>query len=134
MACYYIVISSTHLRDGQLRSIKGVFRGPIGARGQRNTVRTPPRLFTNSETFFVCLGLKLKEKKKNPSASSRFVVARAFMKCKFVFVFFFCITQNSRKSLPVNQRNLNRPPPPLTLRATLLVDCQLFNHCVSTVN
>ncbi|XP_056250782.1 uncharacterized protein LOC130181060 [Seriola aureovittata] len=37
MACYYIVISSTHLRDGQLRSIKGVFRGPIGANGQRNT-------------------------------------------------------------------------------------------------
>ncbi|XP_029377702.1 uncharacterized protein LOC115055815 [Echeneis naucrates] len=37
MACYYIVISSTHLRDGQLRSIKGVFRGPIGASGQRST-------------------------------------------------------------------------------------------------
>ncbi|XP_049591069.1 uncharacterized protein [Syngnathus scovelli] len=37
MACYYIVISSTHLRDGQLRNIKGVFRGPIGAGGhQRN--------------------------------------------------------------------------------------------------
>lgn len=43
MACYYIVISSTHLRDGQLRSIKGVFRGPIGASGQRNTVR--PRAY-----------------------------------------------------------------------------------------
>lgn len=40
MACYYIVISSTHLRDGQLRNIKGVFRGPIGTHGQRNTVRT----------------------------------------------------------------------------------------------
>ncbi|KAK2824615.1 hypothetical protein Q5P01_021790 [Channa striata] len=37
MACYYIVISSTHLRDGQLRSIKGVFRGPIGANSQRST-------------------------------------------------------------------------------------------------
>ncbi|KAM8859182.1 uncharacterized protein AB9W97_019364 isoform 1-T3 [Spinachia spinachia] len=37
MACYYIVISSTHLRDGQLRSIKGVFRGPIGAGGRANT-------------------------------------------------------------------------------------------------
>ncbi|XP_072246661.1 uncharacterized protein [Leuresthes tenuis] len=37
MACYYIVISSTHLHDGQLRSIKGVFRGPIGTNGQRNT-------------------------------------------------------------------------------------------------
>ncbi|XP_067336404.1 uncharacterized protein [Channa argus] len=37
MACYYIVISSTHLRDGQLRSIKGVFRGPIGTNNQRNT-------------------------------------------------------------------------------------------------
>ncbi|XP_033978495.1 zinc finger protein 804A-like [Trematomus bernacchii] len=33
MACYYIVISSTHLHGGQLRSIKGVFRGPIGAGG-----------------------------------------------------------------------------------------------------
>lgn len=40
MACYYIVISSTHLHDGQLRNIKGVFRGPIGTPGQRNTVRT----------------------------------------------------------------------------------------------
>ncbi|XP_078129907.1 uncharacterized protein LOC144532845 [Sander vitreus] len=37
MACYYIVISSTHLHDGQLRSIKGVFRGPIGTNSQRNT-------------------------------------------------------------------------------------------------
>ncbi|XP_068182654.1 uncharacterized protein [Antennarius striatus] len=37
MACYYIVISSTHLRDGQLRNIKGVFRGPIGTNGQRST-------------------------------------------------------------------------------------------------
>ncbi|XP_061693351.1 G patch domain-containing protein 8-like [Syngnathoides biaculeatus] len=36
MACYYIVISSTHLRDGQLRSIKGVFRGPIGADARKN--------------------------------------------------------------------------------------------------
>ncbi|KAM9803756.1 uncharacterized protein ACB057_007229 [Neosynchiropus ocellatus] len=36
MACYYIVISSTHLRDGQLRSIKGVFRGPIGTGSQRS--------------------------------------------------------------------------------------------------
>ncbi|XP_077438509.1 uncharacterized protein LOC144061698 [Vanacampus margaritifer] len=36
MACYYIVISSTHLRDGQLRSIKGVFRGPIGAGGHKS--------------------------------------------------------------------------------------------------
>ncbi|KAJ0005275.1 hypothetical protein NQD34_011489 [Periophthalmus magnuspinnatus] len=33
MACYFVVIRSTRLRDGQLRSIKGVFRGPIGARG-----------------------------------------------------------------------------------------------------
>lgn len=44
MACYYIVISSTHLRDGQLRSIKGVFRGPIGASGHKSTVR--PQLLT----------------------------------------------------------------------------------------
>lgn len=48
MACYYIVISSTHLRDGQLRSIKGVFRGPIGTNGQRNTVRP------NSYFFYRC--------------------------------------------------------------------------------
>uniref|UniRef100_A0AAV2JJD1 C2H2-type domain-containing protein n=1 Tax=Knipowitschia caucasica TaxID=637954 RepID=A0AAV2JJD1_KNICA len=34
MACYYVVISSTHLRDGKLRSIKGLFRGPIGARAR----------------------------------------------------------------------------------------------------
>ncbi|TNN22955.1 Zinc finger protein 804A [Liparis tanakae] len=40
MACYYIVIRSTHLRDGQLRNIKGVFRGPIGAQDPRNKVRT----------------------------------------------------------------------------------------------
>lgn len=46
MACYYIVISSTHLRDGQLRSIKGVFRGPIGANSPRNTVR--PRVHRSS--------------------------------------------------------------------------------------
>ncbi|XP_035390364.1 zinc finger protein 804A [Electrophorus electricus] len=29
MACYYIVISSTHLSNGHLRNIKGVFRGPL---------------------------------------------------------------------------------------------------------
>ncbi|XP_051815655.1 G patch domain-containing protein 8-like [Acanthochromis polyacanthus] len=45
MACYYIVISSTHLRDGQLRSIKGVFRGPIGAGGQRNTEEGDSRFY-----------------------------------------------------------------------------------------
>ncbi|XP_028279817.1 G patch domain-containing protein 8-like [Parambassis ranga] len=45
MACYYIVISSTHLRDGQLRSIKGVFRGPIGTNGQRNTEEGDSRFY-----------------------------------------------------------------------------------------
>ncbi|XP_035981978.1 uncharacterized protein LOC105933296 [Fundulus heteroclitus] len=45
MACYYIVISSTHLHDGQLRSIKGVFRGPIGASGQRNTDEGDSRFY-----------------------------------------------------------------------------------------
>ncbi|KAM6915898.1 uncharacterized protein FYW49_009000 [Xenentodon cancila] len=45
MACYYIVISSTHLRDGQLRSIKGVFRGPIGTSGQRNTEEGDSRFY-----------------------------------------------------------------------------------------
>ncbi|KAM8967822.1 zinc finger protein 804B [Pelodytes ibericus] len=29
MACYYLVISSTHLTNGHFRSIKGVFRGPL---------------------------------------------------------------------------------------------------------
>ncbi|XP_015247876.1 PREDICTED: G patch domain-containing protein 8-like [Cyprinodon variegatus] len=45
MACYYIVISSTHLRDGQLRSIKGVFRGPIGASSQRSTEEGDSRFY-----------------------------------------------------------------------------------------
>lgn len=49
MACYYIVISSTHLRDGQLRSIKGVFRGPIGTTGQRSTVRPRVRSLLGCE-------------------------------------------------------------------------------------
>ncbi|KAM8827011.1 uncharacterized protein znf804b isoform 1-T1 [Synchiropus picturatus] len=29
MACYYLVISSTHLRNGHFRRVKGVFRGPL---------------------------------------------------------------------------------------------------------
>ncbi|KAM5157868.1 zinc finger protein 804B [Mantella aurantiaca] len=33
MACYYLVISSTHLSNGHFRSIKGVFRGPIRKAG-----------------------------------------------------------------------------------------------------
>ncbi|XP_062841260.1 zinc finger protein 804B [Trichomycterus rosablanca] len=33
MACYYLVISSTHLSNGHLRSIKGVFRGPLCTSG-----------------------------------------------------------------------------------------------------
>lgn len=45
MACYYVVISSTHLRDGQLRSIKGVFRGPIGASGAKSEVETGTSLY-----------------------------------------------------------------------------------------
>nr|XP_015800541.2 uncharacterized protein LOC107376117 [Nothobranchius furzeri] len=45
MACYYIVISSTHLRDGQLRSIKGVFRGPIGASGHKSTEEGDSRFY-----------------------------------------------------------------------------------------
>ncbi|XP_074930532.1 LOW QUALITY PROTEIN: G patch domain-containing protein 8 [Archocentrus centrarchus] len=28
-ACYYLVISSTHLRNGHFRRVKGVFRGPL---------------------------------------------------------------------------------------------------------
>ncbi|XP_034041315.1 uncharacterized protein LOC117523815 [Thalassophryne amazonica] len=45
MACYYIVISSTHLRDGQLRNIKGVFRGPIGTSDHRNTEDADSRFY-----------------------------------------------------------------------------------------
>ncbi|XP_051872219.1 G patch domain-containing protein 8 isoform X2 [Pristis pectinata] len=33
MACYYLVISSTHLSNGHFRSIKGVFRGPLCKNG-----------------------------------------------------------------------------------------------------
>ncbi|XP_072268912.1 zinc finger protein 804B [Pyxicephalus adspersus] len=33
MACYYLVISSTHLSNGHFRSIKGVFRGPLRKTG-----------------------------------------------------------------------------------------------------
>ncbi|XP_036396555.1 zinc finger protein 804A-like [Megalops cyprinoides] len=36
MACYYIVISSTHLSNGHFRNIKGVFRGPLGKNGSKN--------------------------------------------------------------------------------------------------
>lgn len=28
-ACYYLVISSTHLSNGHFRRVKGVFRGPM---------------------------------------------------------------------------------------------------------
>ncbi|KAK7886382.1 hypothetical protein WMY93_026003 [Mugilogobius chulae] len=31
MACYYLVISSTHLNNGHFRRVKGVFRGPLRA-------------------------------------------------------------------------------------------------------
>ncbi|NP_001116173.1 zinc finger protein 804A [Danio rerio] len=36
MACYYIVISSTHLSNGHFRNIKGVFRGPLCKNGSKN--------------------------------------------------------------------------------------------------
>ncbi|XP_035382352.1 G patch domain-containing protein 8 [Electrophorus electricus] len=37
MACYYLVISSTHLSNGHFRSIKGVFRGPLcGSNGDES--------------------------------------------------------------------------------------------------
>ncbi|XP_015214342.2 zinc finger protein 804A [Lepisosteus oculatus] len=35
MACYYIVISSTHLSNGHFRNIKGVFRGPLSKNGNK---------------------------------------------------------------------------------------------------
>ncbi|KAM6175604.1 zinc finger protein 804A [Erethizon dorsatum] len=35
MECYYIVISSTRLRNGHFRNIKGVFRGPLGKNGNK---------------------------------------------------------------------------------------------------
>lgn len=40
MACYYIVISSTHLSNGHFRNIKGVFRGPLCKNGNKNLVTT----------------------------------------------------------------------------------------------
>ncbi|KAL4656676.1 zinc finger protein 804A-like [Arapaima gigas] len=36
MACYYIVISSTHLSNGHFRNIKGVFRGPLSKNGSKH--------------------------------------------------------------------------------------------------
>ncbi|XP_048375947.1 G patch domain-containing protein 8 isoform X1 [Stegostoma tigrinum] len=36
MACYYLVISSTHLSNGHFRSIKGVFRGPLCKNGSES--------------------------------------------------------------------------------------------------
>ncbi|XP_057191550.1 zinc finger protein 804A [Triplophysa rosa] len=36
MACYYIVISSTHLSNGHFRNIKGVFRGPLIKNGNKH--------------------------------------------------------------------------------------------------
>ncbi|XP_055070910.2 zinc finger protein 804A [Misgurnus anguillicaudatus] len=36
MACYYIVISSTHLSNGHFRNIKGVFRGPLSKNGNKH--------------------------------------------------------------------------------------------------
>ncbi|MBN3278259.1 Z804A protein, partial [Polyodon spathula] len=36
MACYYIVISSTHLSNGHFRNIKGVFRGPLSKNENKN--------------------------------------------------------------------------------------------------
>ncbi|XP_038653873.1 G patch domain-containing protein 8 isoform X1 [Scyliorhinus canicula] len=36
MACYYLVISSTHLSNGHFRSIKGVFRGPLCKKGSES--------------------------------------------------------------------------------------------------
>ncbi|MFT7816269.1 zinc finger protein 804B [Arapaima gigas] len=42
MACYYLVISSTHLSNGHFRSIKGVFRGPLcRSAGGESPVRNP---------------------------------------------------------------------------------------------
>ena len=38
MECYYIVISSTHLRNGHFRNIKGVFRGPLSKNGNKTLV------------------------------------------------------------------------------------------------
>ncbi|XP_077175489.1 zinc finger protein 804A [Paroedura picta] len=35
MECYYIVISSAHLRNGHFRNIKGVFRGPLSKNGNK---------------------------------------------------------------------------------------------------
>ncbi|XP_069000277.1 G patch domain-containing protein 8-like isoform X1 [Embiotoca jacksoni] len=69
MACYYIVISSTHLRDGQLRNIKGVFRGPIGTSGQRNTDFLP-KIGLKAEVQRSMVTMETAAEKNNPTRRS----------------------------------------------------------------
>ncbi|PWA33674.1 hypothetical protein CCH79_00007669 [Gambusia affinis] len=42
-ACYYLVISSTHLSNGHFRRVKGVFRGPLCPTGSSDSPRTELR-------------------------------------------------------------------------------------------
>lgn len=127
MACYYIVISSTHLRDGQLRSIKGVFRGPIGANGQRNPVRahfdTLNGFNAGTHVKWYIFSLKgqssslgftvdLTEIHPNPDSSCSVTL--------FLFPQF-----PARTSLPGNCHSWN---------PSHSADCQLFNHSLRGVN
>nr|XP_055066130.1 G patch domain-containing protein 8 isoform X1 [Misgurnus anguillicaudatus] len=52
MACYYLVISSTHLSNGHYRSIKGVFRGPLC----KNTGGESPDYVEKEKTIAKALG------------------------------------------------------------------------------
>lgn len=99
MACYYIVISSTHLRDGQLRSIKGVFRGPIGAGGHKNnqTVRQLFFLLKESPSRYASM-----KHDRGPTAQLGFIFngqnSEVHHHSSFFFFFFFaCQVQCLRK-------------------------------------
>ncbi|XP_048049213.1 zinc finger protein 804A [Megalobrama amblycephala] len=59
MACYYIVISSTHLSNGHFRNIKGVFRGPLSKNGNKNldyaeTGKTLAKALEDLKANFYC--------------------------------------------------------------------------------
>lgn len=89
MACYYIVISSTHLRDGQLRSIKGVFRGPIGAGGHKNnqTVRQLFFLLKESPSRYASM-----KHDRGPTAQLGFIFNGQDSGVHHHSSFFFCVS------------------------------------------
>ncbi|KAL1259572.1 hypothetical protein QQF64_010149 [Cirrhinus molitorella] len=57
MACYYLVISSTHLSNGHYRSIKGVFRGPL-CKSTGGESPTPDALLTETDGRSCSVGLR----------------------------------------------------------------------------